>query len=59
MESASVVQPVIPEMANYWDPMRTFGVNILNGNITEANDVQSLYNTVNQIRGNENETERA
>ena len=59
MESASVAQPTIPEMANYWDPMRTFGVNILNGNITEANVVQSLYNTVNQIRGNENETERA
>lgn len=34
---ASVVQPSIPEMGNYWTPMGDFGIMIANGVINEGN----------------------
>ncbi len=37
MASATIAQPVLAEMANFWDPVKNFGLNILNGSITHDN----------------------
>lgn len=34
---ASVVQPMLDEMANYWTPAETMGKEIIQGNVTEKN----------------------
>ncbi len=37
MAQATVAQPTIAQMAAYWDPVKNFGTNILNGSITADN----------------------
>lgn len=46
MESCAVVQPVIAEMSAYWDPVKNFGLNILNGSITADNAKEMLDATM-------------
>jgi arabinogalactan oligomer/maltooligosaccharide transport system substrate-binding protein len=45
----AVVQPVIPEMLAYWDPMRQFGLEILNGSVTKKNASYSLNSVMEEI----------
>ena len=35
--NASVLQPTVPKMANFWDPTASFGKAILSGDVTAAN----------------------
>ena len=35
--NASVLQPTVPKMANFWDPTAAFGKAILSGDVTAAN----------------------
>ena len=42
MTYASVKQPIIPEMSNYWTPMGTFGYLIANGYVTEDNYIEQV-----------------
>ena len=37
ISNASVMQPTIPEMANYWTPMGDFGAMVANGEINSSN----------------------
>lgn len=37
MSGCSVAQPTIPEMANYWNPMGSFGSAVVNKDVTEDN----------------------
>ena len=37
MTYASVVQPSVPEIFNYWNPMGNFGAGLVNGEITKDN----------------------
>ena len=37
MASATIAQPVLAEMGLFWDPVKNFGLNILNGTITHDN----------------------
>ena len=46
MASAAIAQSVLPEMANYWDPVKNFGLNILNGSITRDNAAESVAATM-------------
>ena len=46
MSYATIPQPCIPEMANFWDPVRNFGLKILNGSITHANAAEMLEATI-------------
>ena len=52
MANTSVAQPSIPEMANYWSPIQTFGEAVVAGSVTSDNVaeqveamVESLNNT--------------
>lgn len=50
MTNCSVVQPVIPEMSQYWTPMGTFGGLISNGEVNESNykeQVDQLMDSLN------------
>ena len=46
MASATIAQPVLAEMANFWDPVKNFGLNILNGSITPDNAREMLDATM-------------
>ena len=50
MNNCSVAQPTIPEMADFWGPMGTFGGAVMNGDVTADNykdQVDLLYNQLN------------
>ena len=53
MNNTSVVQPCIPEMANYWTPMGEFTGSILNGNVHEGNYQQAVDHLMLQFNGEE------
>ena len=42
----AIAQPVLAEMANFWDPVKNFGLNILNGSITHDNVVEMIAATM-------------
>lgn len=42
----AVPQPVLAQMANYWDPVKTLGTNILNGSVTHDNAAEMLEKTM-------------
>ena len=42
----TVAQPVIAEMSGFWDPVKNFGLNILNGSITADNAKENLDKTM-------------
>ena len=42
----TVPQPVLAEMSNFWDPVKNFGLNILNGSITADNAKEMLDATM-------------
>ena len=42
----TVPQPVLAEMSNFWDPVKNFGLNILNGSITPDNAKEMLDATM-------------
>lgn len=46
MATATIAQPTIAEMANFWDPVKNFGTNILNGSITYDNVADMLAATM-------------
>lgn len=46
MANCAIVQPVIAEMSAYWDPVKTFGLNILNGSITADNAKEMIDATM-------------
>ena len=46
MANCAIVQPVIAEMSAYWDPVKNFGLNILNGSITADNAEQMILDTM-------------
>jgi len=46
MASATIAQPVLAEMANFWDPVKNFGLNILNGSITHDNAKEMIDATM-------------
>ena len=46
MATATVAQPTIAQMANYWDPVKTFGDGILNGDVTVENAAEKLAATM-------------
>ena len=46
MASATIAQPVLAEMANFWDPVKNFGLNILNGTITHDNAADMIAATM-------------
>ena len=46
MATATIAQPVLAEMANFWDPVKNFGLNILNGTITHDNAADMIAATM-------------
>ncbi len=46
MANCAIVQPVIAEMSSYWDPVKNFGLNILNGTITADNAKENIEKTM-------------
>lgn len=46
MANCAIVQPVIAEMSAYWDPVKNFGLNILNGSITADNAKENIEKTM-------------
>lgn len=46
MANCAIVQPVIAEMSAFWDPVKNFGLNILNGTITADNAKENLDKTM-------------
>ena len=46
MATATIAQPVLAEMANFWDPVKNFGLNILNGTITHDNAAEMIAKTM-------------
>ena len=46
MATATIAQPVLAEMANFWDPVKNFGLNILNGSITHDNAKEMIDATM-------------
>ena len=46
MANCAIVQPVIAEMSAYWDPVKNFGLNILNGSITADNAEEMIKATM-------------
>ncbi len=51
MNNTSVAQPILPEMANYWAPMGTFGGAVANGDVNADNykeQVDLLNDSLNQ-----------
>ena len=49
MADCAVPQPVIAEMSGYWDPVKNFGLNILNDSITADNAKENLEKTMELI----------
>ena len=52
MASATIAQPVLAEMANFWDPVKNFGLNILNGTITKDNAKEMIEATMELLNSN-------
>ncbi len=52
MAQATVAQPTIAQMAAYWDPVKNFGTNILNGTITHENAKEMLDATMALLNSN-------
>ena len=46
MANATIAQPVLAQMANFWDPVKNFGLNILNGSITHDNAQEMIEATM-------------
>lgn len=46
MANCAIVQPVIAEMSAFWDPVKNFGLNILNGSITAENAKENIDKTM-------------
>ena len=46
MSTATIAQPTIAAMGSYWDPVKNFGLNILNGSITPDNVAEMLDATM-------------
>ena len=46
MATATIAQPTIAQMASFWDPVKNFGLNILNGSITYDNVEEMLDATM-------------
>ena len=46
MATATIPQPVVAQMANYWDPVKNFGLNILNGSITHDTVADDIVKTM-------------
>ena len=46
MSTATIAQPTIAAMGSYWDPVKNFGLNILNGSITYDNVAEMLDATM-------------
>ena len=46
MAAATIAQPVLAEMSNFWDPVKNFGLNILNGTITHDNAAEMIAKTM-------------
>ena len=46
MATATIAQPTIAAMNAYWDPVKNFGLNILNGSITYDNVEEMLDATL-------------
>jgi len=46
MATATIAQPTIAAMNGYWDPVKNFGLNILNGSITYENVEEMLDATL-------------
>lgn len=47
--NTSVLQPSIPEMANWWTPIETLGRNIIMGEVTADNGAEKLAQTLDLI----------
>ena len=52
MSTATIAQPVLAEMANFWDPVKNFGLNILNGTITKDNVGEMIAATMDLLNSN-------
>ncbi len=48
----TIAQPVLAEMANFWDPVKNFGTNILNGTITHDNAKEMIDATMALLNSN-------
>ncbi len=46
MATATIAQPVLAQMSNFWDPVKNFGLNILNGTITHDNAAEMIAKTM-------------
>ena len=46
MAAATIPQPTIAQMSNFWDPVKNFGLNILNGSITHDNAAEMIAKTM-------------
>lgn len=46
MATATIPQPTIAQMSNFWDPVKNFGLNILNGSITHDNAAEMIEKTM-------------
>ena len=42
----AIAQPVLAQMSNFWDPVKNFGLNILNGSITHDNAAEMIAKTM-------------
>ena len=49
--NASNVQPIIPEMSNYWAPVESFGGKIASGEINEANYMMYVDQLLAELNG--------
>lgn len=47
--NTSVLQPTLPEMANWWTPIETLGRNIVSGEVNASNGADSLAKTLDVI----------
>ena len=52
MASATIPQPTIAQMSNFWDPVKNFGLNILNGTITHENAAEMIAKTMELLNSN-------
>ena len=52
MATATIAQPTIAAMNAYWDPVKNFGLNILNGSITKDNVAQAIEDTMALLNSN-------
>ena len=49
MNNGSCAQPTIPEMANYWNPMGSFGAALVNKDVTEENYMDMVDQFMTQL----------